>query len=173
MDGWMANCSLFQWVVQLAKWAGAEVFGTAGKDRLDFAKSLGASEVFDYRNTDVRKWVEDDEGRKFDVVIHTFGLQALTDAWWLVKDGGTLISFFQPPEGAKPEELTTRDVKALFFIVKTLGEHAGQVGKLIDGGGFITAVDSVYRLERFEEAVERMESGKARGKVVLEFVSET
>jgi D-arabinose 1-dehydrogenase-like Zn-dependent alcohol dehydrogenase len=47
------------------------------------------------------------------------------------------------------------------------------VGKLIDGGGFVTTVDSVWPLEKFEEAVERMESGKARGRVVLEFVSET
>jgi NADPH:quinone reductase-like Zn-dependent oxidoreductase len=160
-------------VVQLAKWAGAEVVGTAGRERLDFVKSLGASEVLDYRNTDVKEWVEGDEGRKSDVVIHTFGLQALTDAWWAVKDGGTLISFFQPPEGAKPEGLARRDVKALFFIVKRLGEYAARVAELIDGGGFVTRVDSVWPLEKFENAVERMESGKARGKVVIEFVPET
>jgi NADPH:quinone reductase-like Zn-dependent oxidoreductase len=74
-------------------------------------KALGATEVFDYRNTDMKNWVEGSEGRKFDVVIHTFGLQTLTGAWYLVKDGGTLISFFQPPEGARPEGLTTRDVR--------------------------------------------------------------
>jgi NADPH:quinone reductase-like Zn-dependent oxidoreductase len=136
-------------------------------------RSLGASEVFDYRNTDMKNWVEGSEGRKFDVVIHTFGLRALSDAWWLVKDGGTLISFFQPPEGARPEGLKTQDVKASFFIVKRLGEHAGSVGELIDGGGFVTIVDSVWPFEKYEEAVERMESGKARGKVVLEFVPET
>ena len=131
-------------------------------------KSLGASEVLDYRNSDIRKWVEADEGRKADVVIGCFG--RLADAWWVVKEGGTLISIFQPTEGTKPAEVQTRDVKHLLFIQEPVGEQAGKVGRLIDEGKFVTAVDSVWPLEKFEEAIERMESGKARGKVVIEFV---
>ena len=131
-------------------------------------KSLGASEVLDYRSSDIRKWIEGDEARKADVVIDCIG--QLADAWWVVKEGGTLISIFQPPEGTKPAEVQTRDVKNLFFVQEPLGEHAGKVGQLIDEGNFVTAVDSVWPLEKFEEAVQRMESGKARGKVVIEFV---
>ena len=131
-------------------------------------KSLGASEVLDYRNSDVRKWVEEDEGRKADVVIDCIG--QLADAWWVVKEGGTLISIFKPTEGTRPAEVQTRDVKDLFFIQAPLGEHAGKVGELIDEGNFVTAVDSVWPMEEFEAAIERMESGKAKGKVVIEFV---
>lgn len=146
--------------------------GTGSKDKLDFVKSLRASEVLDYRSSNVKKWVEDQDGRKADVVIDTVGRQALIDAWWVVKDGGTLISIFQPPEGMKPSGLPTRDVKNLFFIQEPLGEQLEKVAKLIDGGGFVTVVDSVWPVEKFEEAVKRMESGKARGKVVIEFVPE-
>lgn len=133
-------------------------------------KSLSASEVLDYRSADVKKWVEAEGGRQADLVIDCIGRQALIDAWWVVKEGGTLISIFQPPEGMKPAELPTQDVKNLFFIQEPLGEHAEKVGKLIDAGGFVTVVDSVWPVEKFEGAVDRMESGKARGKVVIEFV---
>jgi NADPH:quinone reductase-like Zn-dependent oxidoreductase len=126
--------------------------------------------VLDYKTANVRKWAEAEDGRRADVVIDCIGRQALADAWWVVKEGGTLISIFQPPEGMKPADLT-RDVKNLFFIQEPSGEHAGKVGSLIDSGGFMTALDSVWPPEKFEEAVERMESGKARGKIVIEFVS--
>ncbi|KAE9373713.1 NAD(P)-binding protein [Stipitochalara longipes BDJ] len=158
------------WVIQLAKWAGAEVVATASKGRLEFVKSLGASEALDYRNSDIKKWVEADGGRKADLVIDCIG--QLADAWWVVKDGGTLISIFQPTEGTRPAELQTKNVKDLFFIQELLGEQAGEVAKLIDGGEFVTVVDSVWPLEEFKQAVERIESGKARGKVVIEFIAQ-
>lgn len=158
-------------MVQLARWAGADVSATASGDRLDFVRSLGASEVLDYRSSDVKKWIEEDESRKADLVIDCIGRKALADAWLVVKGGGTLISIFQPPEGMKPAGFPGKDIKNLFFVQEPLGEQAGEVSKLIDGGGFVTAVDSVWPVEKFAEAVQRMESGKARGKVVIQFVA--
>ena len=101
--------------MQLAKWAGAEVVATGSKDRLDFVKSLGASEVLDYRTANVKKWVEAEAGRQADMVIDCIGRQALADAWWVVKERGTLISIFQPPKGMKPADLPTRNIKNLFL----------------------------------------------------------
>lgn len=158
-------------MIQLAKWAGAEVSATASGDRLDFVHSLGASEVLDYRTSDIKKWIDEDGARKADLVIDCTGRKALADAWLVVKDGGTLISIFQPPEGMKPAEFDRKDIRNLFFVQEPIGEQAGEVAKLIDGGGFVTAVDSVWPVEKFAEAVQRMESGKARGKVVIQFVA--
>ncbi len=156
------------WVVQLARWAGAEVIGTCGSDNVEWVKSLGASEVIDYKNTDVKEWATSDESRKADIVIDCIGRKSLEDAWWVVKDGGVLISIFQPPEEVKPVGFAGKDIMNLFFIMESNGTQLTEITKLIDGGSFVPALDSVFSLEKFEEAFAKLESGKTRGKVVLD-----
>ena len=160
-----ASGSVGSWVVQLAKAAGAEVIGTCGPDNIDFVKSLGATEVLNYRNTDFRAWAEQ-EGKKVDVVIDTIGKKSLEDAWWTIKDGGLIISIFQPP--LKPAECAVKDVKSHFFIMIPDGENLSKISKLLAEGKVKTNLDSIYRLEKFEEAFARVEGGHAKGKVVIE-----
>jgi NADPH:quinone reductase-like Zn-dependent oxidoreductase len=154
------------WVVQLAKWAGAEVVATCGPANVEWVLSLGASEVLDHTKTDIKEWANQ-EGKKADLVIDCIGRKSLADAWWAVKDGGSLISLYQPPEQMKPAGFK-RTVKDLFFIVESSGEQLEQITKLIEGGVDRMALDSVYPLDKFQEAFDRVESRKTRGKVVLD-----
>jgi hypothetical protein len=67
----------------------------------------------------------------------------------------------------KPEGLEKNEFRDLFFIQEPSGKQAGKVGRFIDESMFVTIVDSVWPAEKFAEAVGRMESGKARGKVIM------
>lgn len=154
------------WAVQLAKWAGAEVVAMCGTNNVEWVRSLGASEVLDRTTMDVKKWATLD-GKKADVVIDCIGGKSLADAWWVVKDGGTLISVYQPPEQMKPATFQGT-VKSLFFIVDPDGEQLKKITNLIEGGSGRAPLDAVYPLEQFQEAFKRAESGKTRGKVVLD-----
>jgi NADPH:quinone reductase-like Zn-dependent oxidoreductase len=156
------------WIVQLAKWAGAEVIGTCGENNLEYVKSIGASEVLDYTKTDIKAWATE-EDNKADVVIDCIGGKSLRDAWWVVKEGGVLLSIFQPPEDMKPAGCETKLSKAQFFIMDTNGKELAQVTELINGeGNFRACLDSVWPFEDFQEAFSKLKSGKTRGKIVLD-----
>jgi len=156
------------WLVQLARWAGAEVVGTCGPDNVDFVRSLGATEVINYRATDLKEWAKDDE-KKVDLVIDCVGGKSLEGAWWCVKDGGMIISICQPPEQVKPAGWAGKDVKNLFFIMSPNGPQLKEITKLVEEGTCKPVVDSVWAFEEYEEAFKRLDSGHARGKVVLDF----
>ncbi len=165
-----ASGSVGTWIVQLARWAGAEVIASSGADSIERVKLLGASEVLDYRAVNIKEWALSDPSHNVDLVIDCIGRNSLADAWWVVKSGGTLISIFEPPEQQRPKEIDAEKerIKNFFFIQEALGEHLKKVVEIWEEEGFKTALDSVYPLEKFEEAVARLESGKARGKVVLD-----
>ncbi|KAL2822880.1 putative zinc-binding oxidoreductase [Aspergillus granulosus] len=155
------------WLVQVGKLLGAEVIGTCGPRNVEFVKGLGASEVLDYRTTDFKAWASD-EKNKVDLIIDCIGGKSLEDAWWTLKDNGTIIGIVQPPEQKKPEGLALPGVTAKFFIMKPSGKDLEQITKLVEAGKASPVVDSVWPLEQFEHGYARLESGHARGKVVFD-----
>ncbi|OGM47909.1 zinc-binding oxidoreductase [Aspergillus bombycis] len=174
-DGWKGKRVLVTaasggvgiWVTQIARLVGATVVGTCGSRNVDFVKGLGASEVIDYRKTDLRAWAQE-PGSPVDVVVDCVGGKSLADAWWCVKDGGVVVSIFQPPEQVRPEGLEEKRVKSLFFIMEPKREHLEAITKLVEAGKCRPAVDSIWPLELFEEAFARLDGGHARGKIILD-----
>jgi NADPH:quinone reductase-like Zn-dependent oxidoreductase len=155
------------WVVQLAKLAGCEVVGTCGPDSIESVKSYGAVDAVNYRTTSLKSWVEEDKSRMFDVVIDCVGKSSLEDAWWAVKDNGTLISICQPPESSKPEGLEKEGVRNAFIIMVPNGEQLKKISGLWEEGKVRPVVDSVFKVEDFENGFKRVASGHAKGKVII------
>lgn len=155
------------WVVQLASLAGAEVIGTCGPDNVEMVKTLGACTVLNYRTTSLREWGQDPQNQ-VDIVIACSGGKSLEDAWWVVKNGGALISIVGPPGQVKPQGCKAKDVRDLFFIMEPIGEHLAKITKLVEQGRCRPVIDSVWSLEEYERAFERADSGRARGKVVID-----
>ncbi|EPE34172.1 NAD(P)-binding Rossmann-fold containing protein [Glarea lozoyensis ATCC 20868] len=151
------------WIVQLAKLVGADVVGTAGADSIEFVKSLGATEVFDYRTVNLKEWAA--SRKKVDIVIDCFGGNALRDARWTVRPGGLLMSIRQP-QMLKPDELDV-EVKTLFFIMEPNGAQLQKITNLINVGNFKVKVDSIWSLDQYSDALERFENGRPKGKVVF------
>ncbi|KAH0566259.1 hypothetical protein GP486_000334 [Trichoglossum hirsutum] len=157
------------WIVQLAKAAGVrDVVALCGTKNVEFVKSLGATEVVDYRTTNLREWVkQDEEGRKVDLVIDCVGGKTLEQCWDCVKDGATLLSISDVPEQRKPADSKAKDIRNYFFIMKPIGEQLEVVTGLLDKGVCKPVVDSVWDLEQYEEAFKKLDSGHARGKIIL------
>jgi NADPH:quinone reductase-like Zn-dependent oxidoreductase len=155
------RCGLF--AVQFAKLVGAYVVATCGSSNLDFVKDLGADEVIDYKRTSLSVWRENHAGTDFDVILDCAGAAAREDAATALKPGGTLISIVPDFEGT-PISLPEWS-KAHFFIMKSDGEQLARISRLIEQGKCSTVVNSVWTMEQFEQAFERVGSGF--GKVVL------
>jgi hypothetical protein len=156
------------WMVQLAKWAGAEVIGTCSTANVDLVRSRGADVVLDYTKTDVKQWAADETNRA-DLVIDCIGGKALEDAWSVVREGGTLLSIFQPPEEKKPAGAPTH-VRNFFFVMTTSGEQLRKISPLVDEG-MRPALDSAVPFDQYQSAFDKLASGRTKGKIVLDLMA--
>src|SRR5205807_6583926 len=78
--------------VQLAKWKGAQVIGTASTANLAFVRGLGADTVVDYTKTPPQSMPQN-----VDLVLDGVGAQTLSSSLAVLKPGGTLISIAGAP----------------------------------------------------------------------------
>lgn len=160
------------WVVQIASKTGAEVVGTCGPANLDHVKSLGAKQALNYRSLNIAEWGQNPVN-KVDVIVDCVGGKSLEDAWWCLRDNSVIISINQPPEGRRPAGLEVSGVKDHFFIMDPSGADLAEITKLIEKGKCRPIVDSVWPLEQFKNAYERLDSGHARGKVIFDLLLNT
>ncbi|ORY12015.1 hypothetical protein BCR34DRAFT_624535 [Clohesyomyces aquaticus] len=156
------------WGVQLARQFDADVVATCGSSNIDFVKSLGADTVLDYSTTRAIDWVgQEKEERGFDIILDCIGGKSLEDAWRCARAGGKVVSVAEPPDPKKPEGGVTDGVTGTFFIVEPNKEQLGKITEMMENGGCRGVVDSVFGLEQWKSGFDRLESGHARGKVVL------
>jgi NADPH:quinone reductase-like Zn-dependent oxidoreductase len=169
--------------IQLAKHLGAIVATTTSTANLDWVKHLGADVVIDYRKDDFTTILQD-----YDVVLNSLDAKTLEKSLRVLKPGGKLISISGPPDSdfAKDWELswTLRLVMGLlssrirkkakrhhvsysFLFMKESGEQLREIGSLIDAGIIRPVVDRVFPFEATREALAYVETGRAKGKVVV------
>ncbi|KAF1814704.1 NAD(P)-binding protein [Eremomyces bilateralis CBS 781.70] len=151
--------------VQLARAAGVgSVIAITGTSNVEFVKSLGATEVIDYRKTSLGEWARAQP--KVDLVFDMLGGQTLADAWTAVREGGILLGIREPPEMRKPSGVA-EGIRDSFFIMESKGEQLAELAPVIESGDLKPVVDSVFPLEEFKEAFAKVEGGHSRGKVII------
>jgi NADPH:quinone reductase-like Zn-dependent oxidoreductase len=166
-----AGGAVGSWVLQLARAAGVEtIVGVAGTSSIDFAKSLGATDIIDYRTTSIKEWATANPDTKFDLVIDAVGGRTLEEVWYTVKPGGTLLSISGDTEKAKPADATAENVKNYFFVMEPKGEQLISVTKLLETGEAKPIVDSVFEFEDFQKAFDKL--GHSRGKIIIRVSSD-
>ena len=146
--------------VQLAKWRGAKVLGTASRN-LDYLRELGVDEVIDYTAVPF-----EEVARNVDVVIDTIGSDVQERSCMVLKPQGMLVSVIQTPS----EELTARyGVRsAMVYTTPPIGEVLTQVATLVDQGLVKPYVSTVLPLTDVRKAHEMVEGKHTRGKIVLD-----
>ncbi|KAI4112562.1 MAG: hypothetical protein LQ338_008298 [Usnochroma carphineum] len=154
------------WLVQLAKMAGLDVVAQVGNLENDkLVRELGAADVVNYKTTSLKDWA--DTSGPVDVVFDLQGGETLEDAWYCVKDNGTLISIVDAPGKWQPEQLKGKTVKNEFFIVADNSHQLSEISNLASEGRLLMMVDSVWNLDDYEGAFAKLDAGHARGKVVI------
>jgi NADPH:quinone reductase-like Zn-dependent oxidoreductase len=143
--------------VQLARWAGAHVIGTASAHNLDLVRGLGAEQAIDYRAERFDELVRD-----VDVVLDTVGGEVLERSWRVLKPGGKLVTV-----AASEERAESQRVKDAFFIVEPKPVQLAEIARLIDAGKLRPIVGGVFPLA---QAAEAYAFKPANGKVVLRIV---
>lgn len=170
--------------IQLAKHLGATVATTTSAANISLVKNLGADVVIDYKSENFETKLKD-----YDVVLHSNrDKKILEKSLRILKTGGQLISLTGPPtpEFAKQlglawhlkliTKLLSIDVKKQakklngnfnFLFMRAEGNQLSQITKLIESGVIKPVVDKVFPFEQTNEAMAYVETGRAKGKVVV------
>jgi len=148
--------------IQLAKSAGAHVIATASAGNEALVRDLGADEFVDYRS---QRFEDVLDG--VDVVLDTIGGDTLKRSITLLNPGGRLISVVGTPDAAA---LAAVGATGGAIMVQPSSEALGQIAQLIDAGTVRVLIDSVFPLSEVRAAHQKSETGRARGKIVLEVV---
>jgi NADPH:quinone reductase-like Zn-dependent oxidoreductase len=170
--------------IQIAKWLGAHVTTTASKRGEALVRSLGCDEVIDYAAQDISK-----TGEKFDAGFDLIGGNTLDQMFEIMKPGTKIVSVaaLPEPQTAIRDLGGRRDLSAVFWLISygirsrarragvsyrylfmhPSGSDLAVLAGLIEQGQLKVIVDRTYPFADISEALAYVESGRAKGKVVV------
>ena len=158
------------YAVQLASHAGASVIVTASGDDEAYLKSIGASQVIDYRAAQFEKVLRE----KVDVVLDLIGGDTQTRSFLVLKEGGHLVATTQP---VSPEETARHRVSGAMMRLAPSGDVLGGIARLLEEGKLRPDVATVYALDdaaqAWKDISDKSPSGpratrrRSHGKIVL------
>ncbi|MDA9509389.1 NADPH:quinone oxidoreductase [Bradyrhizobium sp. CCBAU 11386] len=169
--------------IQLAKHLGAVVATTTSAKNAELVKSLGADLVIDYKTQDFEKVLSG-----YDLVVHSQDAKTLEKSLRVLKPGGLLISISGPPDPEFAREhgmnifmklvirLLSRGVRKKarslgvrfsFLFMHAQGQQLSEITTLIESGAIRPVVDKIFPFEKTGDALAYVETGRAKGKVVI------
>jgi NADPH:quinone reductase-like Zn-dependent oxidoreductase len=154
-----ASGGVGSFAVQLARWKGAYIFGTASAGNLDFLRQLGADQPIDYEKTKFEDVVHD-----ADAVLDTIGGETQKRSWQVLKKGGILVSLVGL---GSEEEAAKHGVRSAAISAQGGSAVLSEIAELVDAGKLKPIVDTVLPLSEARRAHELNESGHSRAKIVL------
>lgn len=170
--------------IQLAKHLGASVATTASGAGADLVRQLGADVVIDYRSQRF-----EDELSNYDVALNSLDADTLKRTVSVLKRGGKLFSISGPPDPAFARkrgmnwimrlvmgrlsssirrEARSRGVEYGFVLMEANGAQLAQVADLVDQGKIRPVIDRVFAFDALNEALACVDTGRSKGKVVVD-----
>lgn len=176
--------------IQIAKVRGAHVTTTASDAGRPYVLKAGADTVIDYRNQKLAELPE-----KFVKVFDAAGGEEalVNDVIPAVAEGGHIISVAGPlipgvfdtilpgwksllinlvlsfRSRAVRNAAASHGVRYEHLFMRPDGVQLEHLCNLIDEGKLVINIDSRFKLADFAKAFERLESGRSKGKIIIEF----
>lgn len=169
--------------LQLAKHIGLETATTTSSKNIEMVKALGADVVVDYKNEDFEKVLSG-----YDFVLNSQDNKTLEKSISMLKKGGKVVSISGPPTPAFARELglswmmklifsllsskirkkaARQQVDFSFLFMKANGAELQKITELIEAGIIKPVIDKVYTFDEAPQALDYVDSGRAKGKVIL------
>jgi NADPH:quinone reductase-like Zn-dependent oxidoreductase len=150
--------------IQLAKWRGAKVITTASGHNHDFVRALGADVAIDYRTQRF-----EDIATDVDVVLDSIGGETQLRSLATLREGGILVGLLGLTQAA---QAPTRDVRASAMLVRPHAGQLAQIAALVDASALQAVVSHRFPWTAVADAHRQSETGRTRGKIVLEIVAD-
>jgi NADPH:quinone reductase-like Zn-dependent oxidoreductase len=157
--------------VQLAKWRGAHVSGTASAGNETFLRELGVDTFINYRTTAFETVVQDVDvvidaiPREADKATDALARETMNRSWSVLTDGGIQVSICaNPVPGLKA---TKRGLRGAHAAAQPGNHMLQRISDLVDAGKLKPDVGAVLPLREARQAHEMIQTGHTRGKIVL------
>jgi NADPH:quinone reductase-like Zn-dependent oxidoreductase len=152
--------------VQLAKYFGASVTGLCRTDKVDFVRSIGADHVIDYTAEDFTRSQE-----RYDLVLDNIGRVPFSRMKRVLTPTGRLV----PNSGHGGMSHVISGMLHGMFSKKVTGMKIASLNRddldllagLIQKGDITPIIDQVFPLEETARAIDRLDGGDVKGKVVV------
>jgi NADPH:quinone reductase-like Zn-dependent oxidoreductase len=173
--------------IQIAKHLGAYVATTASPRGETLVKRLGADVVIDYTRDRFEDKLSD-----YDCAFDLLGGETLSRLWSVVKPGGRVVSIAGMPEPVTARKdlgrgiglaalfwlasLTTRlraarhGLTYRYLFMHSSGADLAHLASLIDAKKLEVVIDRIFPFAEAKEAMAYLETGRAKGKVVLAMI---
>ncbi len=159
--------------VQIAKSFGAEVTGVCSTRNVELVTSIGADHVVDYTQEDFTQGAP-----RYDLIIDTVGNHPLSALSKVMTPTGTLVMvgeagmgkwvgpFARPLQGWAMSKFGEQ--RLAMIRAKLNQEDLAILAALMQAGKLTPVIDRHYPLSEVTEAIRYLETGRTRGKVVID-----
>lgn len=157
--------------VQIARSFGAEVYGVCSTRNVDMVRRIGAQRVFDYKKED---YTEGDY--TFDVIVDMVGNHPLSENRRVLAPDGTLVlvggpsgDWIGPLLPSIKARLTAPfvDKEMATILARLTADDIRFLADLMEQGAVTPVIDRRYSLDEVPDAIAYSESGRARGKIII------
>jgi NADPH:quinone reductase-like Zn-dependent oxidoreductase len=158
--------------VQIAKAYGAEVTGVCSTRNVELVRSIGADHVIDYKKEDFTEGEQ-----RYDLIVDIVSNHSLLKLARVVQPEGIVVMVGAAEAdhwiGARLDAVKARMLSP--FVSQELGRFRADITKedlnflrdLMQAGKVTPVIDRRYSLNEVPAAIEYLETGRARGKVVI------
>jgi len=165
------------YAVQIAKALGAEVAGVCSTRNVEMVRSIGADRVFDYKKEDYTE-----SGQSYDLIVDMVGNHSLLANRGVLKPGGIYVMVGGPkgnwiaplvkPIGAMMISPFVDETFETLFAQITQDDMT-YLAELMAAGKVRSVIDRRFSLSEVPEAIAYSESGRARGKIIVNVMAGT
>jgi NADPH:quinone reductase-like Zn-dependent oxidoreductase len=152
--------------VQIAKAWGARVTAVASAGKQDLLLELGADERLDYAREDFARRVA-----AFDAIFDVVPNRSFPECRRALAPGGVYVTALPGPGPILWRVLTTVPVfggrRCRSLMLRPRRRDLEELVRLVEAGALRPVVGDVFPLEAIRDAHVRMQSGHARGKIVV------
>jgi NADPH2:quinone reductase len=169
--------------IQIARSFGADVYATGKSTQRGYIESLGATFI-DFQLQTVEQYVSQHaDGEGFDIIFDTVGGETLDKSFHAVRKyrGHVVSALGWGTHSIAPLSFRAGSYSGVFTLIPLLTgqyrEHHGDImreaARLADAGRLTLRVDpSQFNLDGAEAAYQLLETGNARGKVIVDLAQQ-
>jgi len=160
--------------VQIAKALGAEVTGVCSGRNVELVRSLGADHVIDYTREDFTVGAT-----KYDLIVDNVVTHSFSDYRRVLTDEGRFVIIGSNNDGDYLGPMADAIKAGIYdsFVSQGFGfmmsemkpEDLTTLRDMMAEGKIRSVIDRTYKFSEVPEAIRYLETGRARGKVVVKF----